>query len=157
MTDNNSFEVAPGPWGMDKKVSGRMEVNLPGDVMVLKVKPDETGGLYFSNGEKVAVADELNKNGIGVDVEIHGALSKTEVKLEDFKPSIEPDLAKLVLESWPEGSMLLKNLVVQGDLTVDGIVYRVLRINGDAVSIVNDHYLYIPVKEGNKTDFQDKD
>src|SRR3989338_7272444 len=145
MSDKNSFEVAPGPWGMEKKANGRVEVNLPGDVMVLKVKPNESGVLYFSNGEKVVIMDELNRNGVGVDVNVHGSLIETEVKMEDFKPTIDDGFAELILKSWPEGSMLLKNLVVHGILTNNGVEYRVLRNNGEPVSFVKDHYMYIPV------------
>lgn len=156
MSDKNSFEVAPGPWGMEKKANGRVEVNLPGDVMVLKGKPNESGGLYFLNGEKVVVVDEINKNGVGVDVNVHGEMAKTELNIDDFKPTIEADLVKATLERWPEGSRLYRNLIVHGDLVLDGVKYRVLKSNGEPVPMLKDHYLYIPVAEGNRSDFSDK-
>lgn len=157
MSDKDTFEVSPGPWGSVNKPDGRVEINLPGNVTVEKVKPDMSGGLFFSNGEKFVLLDQMNENGVGFDVNVHGGPLKTEINFEDFKPTLNEKLSGMLLKSWPEGSMLLRSLVIHGILSFNGVEYRVLKDNGEPVQIAKDHYMYIPVKEGNMTDYSDKD
>lgn len=155
MSDINPYEgVTPGPWGIEEKSNGRVEVNLPGNVSTLNVKPKGNGEIQLSNGERLVVVDEIEKNGVGVDVKVHGEFSKKNIDLNDFKSTINPETEKLILQSWPEGSVIFKNLIIFGGLTLGETQYKVLKVDGEPYQIANGHYLYIPVKDENNTEYE---
>ncbi len=136
--------VTPGPWGAHTKKDGQAEVHLPGNIMVKKVKSDESGGLFFTNGERIFEYDQK----IGADVTIHGQEMKTEFNIRDFKSILDSSVEKAILSSWPKGSTLLRSLTFNGVLTLDGVALKLLRDDkGEPVVFSKNHYMYIPVEE----------